>query len=592
MVTRTLVTTALEETWPKNKPILLLGEWCRRYSRKAQWENLDAKVLPYHWDDRQKLFEDYQYLQDVYEKLLQVVSLKLNEIHQVDHDIRYWRILVGPWLAYFSQILFDRWFCIQEAVTQFDIKDTLILDFHKWAFVPQDMNHFIKLLVGDEWNHAIYAAVLQQYTSVNCLSTASNKYTTDIPLSSRTIDLKNQLKSISIKLYSRIMYVFARRAKYFFLSTYLPRRVEFRLLKQLRQIPQLWFTKNSLLVNGDQTYRRWKLRLENPDKFEQFLCMMIPLQLPRAYLEGYQQLRDNALGLYWPQSPHLIWTSNRHNADDIFKIWAAEKTKHSASLVIGQHGGHYGIGKWSFVEEHELAICDRYLSWGWENTNQPKVSPVGQFKVKVMAKTNFSKRSKILLVTTTVPRYSYHMYSVIVSKQWIDYHQDQHRFVENLPYSIHEQLIIRLHHDDYGWDQELRWRDCFPKLTIDNGRTSMEPLLQQTRIYISTYNATTYLESFSLDIPTVIFWNPKHWELRDSAIPYFEDLKRVGIFHETPESAAEHVRLIWDNVDEWWSSEPVREVLTRFKKNYCHLPKNLLGHLKIALRTVFSEENS
>jgi hypothetical protein len=35
----TLVTTALEETWPDdNQPVLFLGEWCRLYSKKPLWE--------------------------------------------------------------------------------------------------------------------------------------------------------------------------------------------------------------------------------------------------------------------------------------------------------------------------------------------------------------------------------------------------------------------------------------------------------------------------------------------------------------------------------------------------------------------------
>ena len=102
---RLLITTALEETWPKlqESPVLFLGEWCRLYSRKERWSSMKAKVLPYHWDDRLKLYKDYTYLRDFYEKLLPIISYKFNEIHGVDHSIRYWRILVGPWLATLSK---------------------------------------------------------------------------------------------------------------------------------------------------------------------------------------------------------------------------------------------------------------------------------------------------------------------------------------------------------------------------------------------------------------------------------------------------------------------------------------------------------
>ena len=52
---RLLVTTALEETWGDGEPALFLGEWCRLHSRENHWSKMDAEVLPYHWDDREKL---------------------------------------------------------------------------------------------------------------------------------------------------------------------------------------------------------------------------------------------------------------------------------------------------------------------------------------------------------------------------------------------------------------------------------------------------------------------------------------------------------------------------------------------------------
>ena len=111
MVSRFLITTALEETWPDDPeiPVLFLGEWCRIYSRRDRWSMMNAKVLHYHWDDRHKLYNDYQYLNNIYENTLKSLQKKLNEIHKVDHSLRYWRILIGPWLGYFLQMVFDRW---------------------------------------------------------------------------------------------------------------------------------------------------------------------------------------------------------------------------------------------------------------------------------------------------------------------------------------------------------------------------------------------------------------------------------------------------------------------------------------------------
>lgn len=109
MVKRVLVSTALEETWPKDgAPIIFLAEWCKLYERNHIWQDLDYEVVPYHWDDRKKISNDYIYLENIYEHLLKILSDQLNKIHNVKFPRCYWRILIGPWLTYFIPIVFDR----------------------------------------------------------------------------------------------------------------------------------------------------------------------------------------------------------------------------------------------------------------------------------------------------------------------------------------------------------------------------------------------------------------------------------------------------------------------------------------------------
>jgi putative transferase (TIGR04331 family) len=91
-------------------------------------------------------------------------------------------------------------------------------------------------------------------------------------------------------------------------------------------------------------------------------------------------------------------------------------------------------------------------------------------------------------------------------------------------------------------------------------------------------------------VPTVIYWNAAHWELRDSAIPYFDELKRIGVFHETPESAANHIAKVWDNVEGWWNLKDVQEVLNSFKKNYCNVYPNLIQNLGKTLMEFYPSE--
>ena len=58
-------------------------------------------------------------------------------------------------------------------------------------------------------------------------------------------------------------------------------------------------------------------------------------------------------------------------------------------------------------------------------------------------------------------------------------------------------------------------------------KKSIYKQLEQSSLCICTHNGTVMLESLSLNIPTVIFFNPYYWELNDEAICFYEKLHMV-----------------------------------------------------------------
>lgn len=590
MVSRFLVTTALEETWPTDgSPVLFLGEWCRLFNRRNHWGKLDAEVVPYHWDDRSKLHQDYVYLQSVYEEILPILAAKLNELHGVDHSVRYWRILVGPWLGYFIQMLFDRWFMLQKVVRDYDILGVRIIKRGEGEGVPNDMADFSALFVGDDWNELIYGQILEGLLIPTETIEVGRTRAQHRDSSTRvTPTASTRVKRTLVKLASHVSGILCRDDEFFFIHSYLSIKNDLLLQARLGQLPKWWKSVGVPKADYYQKSRQWALLRPETEKadvygdFLNLLCTMVPKHLPTAYFDfdGYRQLVALTDNLPWPKRPKAIFTSDAYSTDDVFKIWAAAKVEKGIPLVIGQHGGNYGIGRWTFEEEHQVAIADRFITWGWEDSAHQKVVPVGNLK-GFLAKAVPKKTGVALLVEMTVPRYSSHMYSVPVGAgQWQSYFEDQCRFVEALPEKLRASVLVRLFAHDYGCGQEQRWRSRFQEISLDSGRKPMSALLKQTRLYISTYNATTYLESLSLNFPTIIFWNTVHWELRESAKPYFERLQGVGIFHETPESAARQMAAVWDDVSGWWESAAVQLVRREFCERYAHIPEQPLDVMK------------
>ena len=252
-------------------------------------------------------------------------------------------------------------------------------------------------------------------------------------------------------------------------------------------------------------------------------------------------------------------------------------------LIIGQHGGHYGTSPFAFSEDHQIKISDKFISWGWQDDARPNIIPIGNLKGFGLD-CSHDPNGKALMVEYTIPRYSYFLYAVAISGQFLDYFNDQKVFLNSLSKTLREKILIRVNSVDYDWSLSDRFEDYMPELEVDLGHQNIRNLIRKSRIFIATYNATTYLESMSWNIPTIIFWDEKNWELKEDVQPFFDLLKSVGIFHDSPSSASRHLESIWDNVDGWWFSDSVQNARITFCNNFSRIPKDPLKELEFLFK--------
>jgi putative transferase (TIGR04331 family) len=575
----TLVTTELEETWPFDGKVLFLGEWCRLHSRKSKWGKLDAKVVPYHWDNRKKLKQDFAYLQNLnHELLLELVPI-MNFLHKIDHDENYWRLIIGFWLNIYTSVLFDRWSSIEAAKSLGFSLNTILLPLGNDVLACNDTADFINRSSEDPfWNHALFKFILQRDGDIK--KSFSRK---DHPISLNF----NSQHADSLKLAAKKLlgfFSFAKSKDYIFMiGTYLPLIAQFRLELKVRQVPCFWTTPVLPNFEFDSTQRQFRLgNISKNSDFEALVRQLIPQLLPKVFIEGWEKTRYLTNRLPWPVKPKVIFTSSSHLTSDIFKVWVADKRMHGARLFIGEHGG-FGVAAFNASHSFEIGVTDRYISSGWGNENK-KITKIGNFR-QIGLKVKPTQSGPALLVCGNMPRYNIDVRSMMLSSQVLNYLEDQFRFFDHLPLDIKQNLLVRLYHHDYEWDQKARWKERHPKVIFEDSKKSMWRVAKRCRLFISTYNATTYVDSLTLNFPTVVFWNPDHWEVKDEAVKIFEALWEVGIFHKTPESAAKHIDNIWDNVMMWWHSNEVQHARTLFCEAYSTSPSNLLTQIASSFET-------
>jgi putative transferase (TIGR04331 family) len=560
-----LVTTADQTFWNKNEKTLFLGEWCKLYDQKNTWSNIEHEVLPYHWNDRERVYKDYQYLNELYERLLPDLVKQLNETHHTDHSLQYWRIVIGPWFEFFIQVLYDRYLSIHLASQSGKVTTTWVPDFEKHQFVPNDFTEFGENACNDSYNQILYAQLIKAMGVFTCESkNLPLKQGLKIYQPSCINPVKKAARSI-LRLYGKLIPDNWNRV--IMVATYLPPLDLLRLQTMLGQLPYP--------ISPAIPTRNCKINIEMREKiflpagenqFESLLRRFTSSHMPKVYLEGYSEMHKNSISAF-PRFPQTIFTANGLMQNEGFKFWAANQTERGTKIIATQHGGHYGTGLWSTIESHEIKASSQYITWGWKSEENPTVMPGVSGQLSCMAnKIKSTPQGAILWITMALPRYSYSMYSVPSGPQMFDYISDQEGFWSATSPEVRELLLLRLPLYDRGFNEKRRWHDFAPTLKTCTGKLTMVQQLNKSRLCIVTYNATSFLETLAANFPIIVFWNPDHSDLRKSAKPYFEKLIQAGILYSDPKSAAEKVNEIYQNPLSWWLSPSIQAA----REEFCH----------------------
>ncbi len=551
--------TTLLTRFPNEKnDFALLGEWCLS-TEELFFTSVKSEIINYHWEDRNVLYNDFLELQKVYNNLLIDLSKSLNSLHNVKHDTRYWHIICGPWLFYFTQLLFDRWKMIKIAIDKNSVTNAIFFDLQHDEFVPNCFNDFRQLHWDNNWNQALYQRIIKSWTSLNI------EYNNDKLI--RKKNKKTTSKKISILkwLNNLIFKISGKNDNYYFSSTYLSLKNEILLQLKLNQLPK-YNIESPIKEYTYDSYLRSKVDLyaNNFDNFENCLRVLIPEFIPKAYIEGYNDIISTIKKANFPVKPKLIFTSTSHYIDENFKFWAAQKTEDGSKLVLCQHGGNIGSAKWSTSETFENQICDIYFSWGWLDQFNKNI-PFGIIKAPKRNNKPINNNGNLLIISSVMPKFSYCLGSYTISvKQTKKNLTDQVDFINNLNLRIKNKISIRLFNPDWNWDQKKLWESLIPSIHIDNGNLPIMKAFNLAKLVIVTYNATTYLETLSQNIPTIIFWDRTCWELREEAEIHFKKLENAGILHYSSISASKKVESVWENINEWWYSNEIQNTINEF----------------------------
>lgn len=308
--------------------------------------------------------------------------------------------------------------------------------------------------------------------------------------------------------------------------------------------------------------------------------VLLPLFMPVVYLEGFSSYRKQVLAFPIAR-PRAAYTAQSLHAHLAWKFLMAEWKEKGTLLLNHQHGGGYGIDRAHAVEEFEVRVADRFYTFGWQ-TEKTSTTPLGQPSLKMPIR----KRTRFLLNCMAMPKNPYRLHYQPMLGTIESVHHETNDFLLSLVNRQH--LLIRPDATDYGWGNVKVMQSLVPEVEIDNRKKTAACRFAESKLVIHNSLGTGWLETLSLNIPTICFYEPNAYVFRELAQGYVDALEAVGIVHRSGKSAAQFINRLEGNIDQWWNKPLVQTARQEFVARYANYSNNWIAQWETEFKSVLN----
>lgn len=479
-------------------------------------------------------------------RLLSEFRSAINDYYGWNESNRFYDIIAGDWLEHFSHhILFA---FEQDSYTHTDFTPLTI---------PVSSDTFKYFSVMEEAPlHDHYRRAVGQLMCGGCVdSWIFSDQSLDIRYTSK-ISISERILNHFMTSHPDVLFVGGR-----FKNSKLDVFLTFFRWRKWASFSTLRFPfQFSIDVNTQWRLLRASVYLTSFDYID-VMCKLLPLYIPVALLEGLGKYRTflDSLHLYRPKA---VYSCNYLYGNLTFKILVANWVLLGTKLLYHQHGGCYGIDRQHVLELYETRVADFYYTWGWSVPGNSKVRSL------ILPPCSIPKcqRKFILLNCGDYPDNLYRIQYQPMGSFVDQFRQETCSFLSKL--SDTSNLLIRPYFYDYSGRFVRSMQDSAPGVPIDDHRIGSIKRFAQSKIVVHNYLGTSYLETLSLNIPTVCFYDADYYLCRDTIKPLFDALENVGIIHRNALSAAQFVDSIAVNPSSWWFRNDVQEARRLFVKEF------------------------
>ncbi len=529
------------------------------------------RILDTLWSNEQGAQACCEQTENYTKQIVMALCEPLNNHHAVQRSLRYWTLLLTPWLHHYLSVVMDRTHAVRCAQAIAPDVHTFGPDLVERVPVADTLDFALRAQ-HDPFNFAISADIAELYgVSVRRLPASAGLAQT--PHQSRP----RQRGRLGAGL-NWLTRIFWRRRAVFAKQSYLPMGALFKLfcLSRGRFIPihppVLQAEKMRLDVKvRNEFFHNTSLPLRGRPDWFGVAIELLPDYFPWCFLEGFGRLQAFSRHHY-PDQPRAILTANALYYDEAFKEWAGRSAERGTILIGAQHGGNFGIQRYLLGRTFEVGIVDKYLAWGKRGAEIPVahavVTPPQLIGTRRRGAT--PSTTKLLYSMTLRPRFCAYVHPLFHPNEYARHLDWQIALLSGLQQPVLSDLVLRTHAEDLGWGMREKL-SALAEFKYDSLALPFKKSLATAKLHLTDNLGTTFCESLARNIPTVLCINPELHPLTDDAKRVFGVLGEAGVLFHSPDLAAVHLNRIWRDVDGWWQSNRVQNAVGEYCEGYAQV---------------------
>ena len=492
----------------------------------------------------------------IYKK--QLISI-LNRYHNISNNHKYWDKIIASWL--FDVITVIKFRFDDLSFVKKKVKNNYFLceSDEKFNYINNSYDFFSAISESSKINHFLYlkiADILKIKKKIIYNNSEVEKWHI-----SNAINFKNFFIFITFYFYN--LYV-----KFFkpiiLIDSYFCFRDKIKIIflsKGKILFPKSsYFFQNNLNAAIDKQIRS-KIQINEQDLFDKTFNSLLPFLIPMSFLENFNLIRSSILN--YSKNINIIGSAVCFYSSDCYKILTAEMLKYKKKPLIFAHGHSDKLSIYDSKFNFELKNISKHIAWNDKNG----------FGVSNLRRlNNYSSSSGpkkfITLFTTTTYKYFFKILFPIKVNNHKEVLNENINFYICLKKNIKSKFLLKPHLDMWCKEKEIWYRKFGKELNI-NLSVKSKNVINQSKIIVTGYISVSTFESLYLDKPTIIFCNLDDYFFKKEHLFFFKKLSNAKILHKNAHQAANFINDNYSDIERWWQSKQVRDVIYIIKNKYC-----------------------